>query len=231
MPSSFRPYRGLEDRASLHFRDLRIGDAEPAAAMPQHRVRLAQRFLDDATQLGPSECPAFARAACSLRRRAGRNSCSGGSSSRIVTGSPSIASKIPSKSARCIGQQLGERATASALVARHDHLAHRGDAVALEEHVLRAAQPDALGAEAARDARVVRRVGVRAHPEAAHVVGPAEQTRERADTPAPSVRPPRAANDLHDLARRRRQIAAIDAARRAVDRDPVAFGDRGVADA
>ena len=31
----------------------------------------------------------------------GRNSCNGGSSSRMVTGSPSIASKMPSKSARC----------------------------------------------------------------------------------------------------------------------------------
>ena len=63
-------------------------------------------------------------------------------------------------------QQLRERAAAPALVARDDHLAHRGDAIALEEHVLGAAEPDALGAEAARDARVVRRVGVRAHAEA-----------------------------------------------------------------
>ena len=53
-------------------------------------------------------------------------------------------------------QQLGQRATPAAFVARDDHLAHRGDSVALEEHVLGAAQPDSLGAEPARDARVVR---------------------------------------------------------------------------
>ena len=34
----------------------------------------------------------------------GRNSCSGGSSSRIVTGSPAMASKMPSKSCCCIGR-------------------------------------------------------------------------------------------------------------------------------
>ena len=47
-------------------------------------------------------------------------------------------------------QQLRERAAPSTFVARDDHLAHRVDAIALEEHVLRAAEPDAFGAEAAR---------------------------------------------------------------------------------
>ena len=49
------------------------------------------------------------------------------------------------------------------------------DAVALEEHVLGAAEPDALGAEVAAATRVVRRVGVGAHPEVAHLVGPPMQ--------------------------------------------------------
>ena len=93
----------------------------------------------------------------------GRNSCSGGSSSRIVTGQPVHRLEDPLEVGALHGQQLGERAPAPALVARDDHLAHRRDAVALEEHVLGATQPDSLGAEAARDARVVRRVGVRAH--------------------------------------------------------------------
>jgi len=34
------------------------------------------------------------------------------------------------------------------------------DAIALEEHVLRSAQPDAFSAEASRDARVARSIGV-----------------------------------------------------------------------
>ena len=41
--------------------------------------------------------------------RSGRNSCSGGSSSRTVTGSPSIASRISTKSLALQRQQLGQR--------------------------------------------------------------------------------------------------------------------------
>ena len=44
-------------------------------------------------------------------------------------------------------QDLGERAPAAGLVVGADHLAHGEDAARLEEHVLGAAQADALGAE------------------------------------------------------------------------------------
>ena len=51
-------------------------------------------------------------------------------------------------------QELGERGAARFLVVGEDHLAHGADAVLVEEHVLGAAEPDALGAElAARRAR------------------------------------------------------------------------------
>jgi hypothetical protein len=46
-------------------------------------------------------------------------------------------------------QQLGQRGAAARLVVGQDHLAHGDDAVALEEHVLGAAEADALGAELA----------------------------------------------------------------------------------
>ena len=75
-------------------------------------------------------------------------------------------------------QQLGERGAAAFLVVGEDHLAHRDDALALEEHVLGAAQADAFGAEVARGARVERRLGVGAHLQAAHLVGPVHQRRE-----------------------------------------------------
>ena len=77
-------------------------------------------------------------------------------------------------------QQLRERGAALRLVVGQDHLAHRADAVLVEEHVLGAAEPDALGAEFHRHARVVRRVGVGAHAELARLVGPAHQRRELA---------------------------------------------------
>ena len=72
-------------------------------------------------------------------------------------------------------QQLGERGAARFLVVGQDHLAHRLDAVFVEEHVLGAAQPDALGAEAHCSLGIGRRVGIGAHAELAHFVGPADQ--------------------------------------------------------
>ena len=77
------------------------------------------------------------------------------------------------------GKQLAERAAAATFLARDDHLAHRGDAIALEEHVLGSAQPDSLGAEAAGDARVAGRVRIGADPKLAHLVGPAQKLRVR----------------------------------------------------
>ena len=74
----------------------------------------------------------------------GRNSCSGGSSRRIVTGRPAIASKIPSKSA-CWSGRSRSSARAPLLLARgHDHLAHDRQPVLGHEHVLGAAEADAL---------------------------------------------------------------------------------------
>ena len=48
----------------------------------------------------------------------------------------------------------------SSEVVGQDHLAHGVNAVALEEHVLGAAQADARGAERERVGRLLRRVGV-----------------------------------------------------------------------
>ena len=59
-------------------------------------------------------------------------------------------SNSASKSARCIGRILASARAAAGLVVGADHLAHGEDAALLEEHVLGAAQADALGAEVAR---------------------------------------------------------------------------------
>ena len=70
------------------------------------------------------------------------------------------------------GQQLRQRGAATLFVVGEDHLAHRADALALEEHVLGAAKPDALRAELDRDLGVGRRVGVGAHLQRAHTCRP-----------------------------------------------------------
>ena len=108
----------------------------------------------------------------------GRNSCSGGSSSRIVTGKPAIASKIPLEVALLQREQPVERAAALVLVAREDHLAHDREPVVGHEHVLGAAEPDPLGAELTRLCRVFGRVGVCPHAEPTKLVRPAQDRPE-----------------------------------------------------
>ena len=169
--------RRLEDRARLHLGDLRIGDREAAAAEAEHRIELVQ-LARRGPRASSDRRPSPPRPRAISSSLCGRNSCSGGSSSRIVTGRPFMISNSSMKSPRCIGSSLASAARRALLVVGQDHLAHRADAVLVEEHVLGAAEPDALGAELQRDARVVRRVGIGAHAELAHLVGPAHQRRE-----------------------------------------------------
>ena len=75
--------------------------------------------------------------------------------------------KISREIAALGGQQLGERGAAARFVLGQDHLADVGDPLRIEEHVLGAAQADALGAELARDAAIVRGLGIGADPQAA----------------------------------------------------------------
>ncbi len=77
-------------------------------------------------------------------------------------------------------QQLRERGAAGLLVFGQDHLAHGADAGFLEEHVLGAAEADALGAELDRGARIVGCIRIDAHADLADLVGPAHQGAELA---------------------------------------------------
>ena len=134
-------------------------------------------------------------------------------------------------------QQFGERGAPAFFGLREDHLAHRDDALALEEHVLGAAQADAFGAEAARGARVERRLGVGAHLHPAHPVGPCHQRRElaghlrldhrhRADQHLAGR-----AVDGDDVALLQGDAAGLHRLRRVVDADRAGAGDAGLAHA
>ena len=211
--------RGAEDRARLHLVDLRVQEAEAHAAGAQHRVALVERAhpLEHVLELGDLAVAARPAPRPGARRRAsrsGRNSCSGGSSRRMVTGRPSIASKHPLEVGLLHRQQLVERGPAARLVVGHDHRLHLRLAVGGHEHVLGAAEADALGAERARTARVLGRVGVRAHAERAQLVAPAEDGLE--------VRV--------DLRRHERDVAGGDGAGAAVDGDQVALVQDELAD-
>ena len=58
---------------------------------------------------------------------------------------------------------------------RHDHLAHRADALRVEEHVFGAAKPDAFRAEAPGGFRIQGRFRIGAHAQAADLIGPTHQ--------------------------------------------------------
>ena len=98
--------------------------------------------------------------------RSGRNSCSGGSISRIVTGSPSIAVEDLDEVAALQRQQRVQRGLPARVVLGQDEPLDELAALA-EEHVLGAAQADAPRAEPAGPRAVLAGVGVGAHPQAA----------------------------------------------------------------
>ncbi len=124
-----------------------------------------------------------------------------------MTGKPGHRLEDPLEVGLLHRQQPLERRTPLVLVPRQDHLAHDRQPLVGHEHVLGAAEPDALGAELARLRGVLGSVGVRAHPQAAEVVGPAEDR--------PEV--------LVDRGRHERDGADDHAAVPAVDREEIAL--------
>ena len=95
---------------------------------------------------------------------------------RITTGNPSIALNRPAKSERCIGSSFCSALRRDLLVARQNHRLHERQTIFREEHVLGAAEADALRAELPRDFGIARDIGIGAHAElAAELIGPAHE--------------------------------------------------------
>ena len=109
----------------------------------------------------------------------GRNSCSGGSSRRIVTGQPSIASKIPSKSPRCIGRSFASArrrppSSRATIISRMPVMRSPSKNMC---SVRQSPIPSAPKFRATRAS--LRRIGIRAYLERARFVGPRQQSRIR----------------------------------------------------
>ncbi len=96
-PSLRNSQRRLDNRAGLRPVDFRKADAEARAAMPQHRIKLrkALAHLLQPLRIDPDVLGQLANL---VVRPCGMNSCSGGSSNRIVTGLPAISRRMPTKS-------------------------------------------------------------------------------------------------------------------------------------
>ena len=116
-PALMRCDGGLGDGADLQREQAGHDQAEAHAAQAQHRVRLVQALdggeqREVASASGSPVGLGDARPGPTSSVRSGRNSCSGGSSSRIVTGSPSIALEQLDEVLALQRQQRGERGVA-----------------------------------------------------------------------------------------------------------------------
>ena len=131
-----------------------------------------------------------------------------------MTGQPVHRLEDPDEVGLLLRAQLLERRRLLVGCLGEDHALHDRQPVA-EEHVLGAAQTDALGAELARLGRVLGQVGVGADLERAELVGPAEDDARTGPVGSGVTTGTSPSDDL---------------ARRAGDRDDVAFVHDRVAD-
>ena len=162
-----------------------------------HRLRRARdRAHLHLVDLGPLDARAGSRACrasgstraargCGRRMRSsvasssgGRNSCSGGSSSRIVTGRPAIASKIPSKSACWNGSSRSSAARRPSSSSARIISCTTGSRSSPKNMCSVRQRPMPCAPNSRAFAASSGVVGVRAHLQPAHVVGPAEDRLE-----------------------------------------------------
>ncbi len=157
---------GTHDGAHLHLVDLRPLQAESAAARPEHRVRLVQR-LDPLAQA--LVCRLVERRKELVQRRVEQPDRHRQPGHRL---------EDALEVALLEGQEPIEGGAPRRFVVREDHLLDDRQALLAEEHVLGAAEADALCAELARFHCVGGRVRVRVHLEPANIVCPAEDRLE-----------------------------------------------------
>ena len=218
----------LEDGARLHPGDLGVDDAQAAAAQAEHRVVLVQ-VVDrvghglgrDAELLGD-----LFLALGVVRQELVQRRVEGADGDRPLAHHPEDAGEV----AALDGQELGEGLLALFTSGGQDHLAHGDDAVAAEEHVLGAAQADALGAEGDRVGRLVGLVGVGADEQLTLLVRPPHDLGVVAVRLALVGLHRALEQHLQHLGRARLELADDDLADEAVDRDPVALFDLDVVD-
>ena len=166
-----------------HHLDVRPVDAcggarrAPAPASRRARDCRIPRRTPRVPSIGLSSCSASTRMRsgepAGSSSGSGRNSLSGGSSSRTHTGRPAMAIRIASKSLSCSGRRCSIAACTLRVTVGQDDRRHQRLTFA-EEHVLGATQADALGAQLDRPRRVLTGVRVGAHAQVTDVVSPFE---------------------------------------------------------
>ncbi len=226
---------GLENRARLHLGDFRKGDSQPRAAKTQHRIDFAQIAEPAANFLGrhAEGLGDLVDLRRGLRQKFMQRRIEQADRHR----QPGHDLEQLDKIAALHRQQLCERGATAGEIVGKDHLAHGGQPIALEEHMLGAAKADALRAEFPRRARIRRRLRVGAHLHAPHLVGPFHQYGEFARKFG-LAHLDRALNHLPGAAVEGQHVAALEGDaggrhRRAgvIDADRGGAGDAGLAHA
>ena len=212
---------GFEDGACLHLGDFRIGDAEAAAAVAEHRVELVEfgdaldDLLDaDADFLREVELLLLGVGQELVKRRieeadGGREALEGlEDAGEVLT---------------LIRQELGESRTACLFGGGEDHLAHRVDAVTFEEHVFGAGEADAGGTEGHRDAGLLGGVGIGADAELGDLRAPLHELEEALELLGLASGLVVADDAGDDFRRSGLELSAVDRAGGAVDGKVVTF--------
>ena len=224
MPFLLDDCRRLEHRARLHRRDLGIADAEAAAAEAEHRVELVQ--LLDALVNTCSRHPDLLRQLLLLllgvRQELVQRRIEEADRRRVALERAEDAGEVLA----LVREQLGQRRLPLLQCLGEDHLAHRVDAVSLEEHVLGAGQADADRAERHRVLRLFRRVRVGADAHTGRIGAPLHQLLEVAELLRLLGRFVAVDEARDDLRRRGLDLSRVHLADRPVDRHPVAFLER-----
>ena len=171
----------FHDRARLHLGDFGIRDAEPHAAMAEHRVEFVE-LLDARQQLLLLlELLALLplhlhdrdldHQVLALRQELVQRRIDGADRHRCAM----HALEDPVEIVALHRQQLVECRAAVLFVVGENHALHDRDAALAEKHVLGAAQTDAAGAERVGELRLIGLIGIGAHAKAAELVGPLQQ--------------------------------------------------------
>ena len=169
---------GLRNGAHLHGVDFGKAQAQAAAAVAEHGVELAQ-LVHLGAQRGGGGAQGGGHGA-NVLICVGQKLVHGGIEQADGDRQPGHGGEDSLKVALLHRQQLGQRALAGFGVRREDHLAHGENLPRLEEHMLGAAEADALCAELPGQLCVRGAVGVGAHAHAANAVRPAHQFAEGA---------------------------------------------------
>ena len=222
---------GLGHRPGLHEEQAGDLDPEPDAAQPEHRVLLVEAphvgqqgrgaLVDLAALLGQGDLDAQVGEVRQelVQRRVEEPDGDGQAVHRLEDLGEVLALQR---------QERGQRLLDAGLVLGDDQLLHQLAPLA-EEHVLGAAQADALGAEATCAGGVLGGVGVGPHPQAAGAVGVRHDPRDRVGEVVVELL---ALEVAYDDGVGDRDRAGEHLARRAVDGDHVSLADGlAVADA